>query len=166
MNPAQLSGSSTLALVGIASVALAQGKQMPDAGQEHIASNEKGVYRTYLRRRVSNWGDTWADWTVYDRPVPPEEFVHNLEHGGIVLLYRCDKPCPDLVKQLRQLTHDVPRRQNGKVKMVVAPDPKIKSPIAILAWTWIDELPRMDRDRLLSASIPRPRRPRPAKTVP
>jgi hypothetical protein len=53
------------------------------------------------------------------------------------------------VKQLRALYTTFPRAKNGKVKMVVSPDPKITSPIAILAWTWIDELPRIDRDRLL-----------------
>jgi hypothetical protein len=86
---------------------------------------------------------------MYDQPVRPEEYVHNLEHGGIVLLYRCDNPCPDLVKALRELYTTFPHARNGKVKMVVSPDRKITSPIVILAWTWIDELPRMDRDRLL-----------------
>jgi hypothetical protein len=32
---------------------------------------------------------------------------------------------------------------------VIAPDPKIKTPFATLAWTWLDELPSFDRDRLL-----------------
>jgi hypothetical protein len=35
------------------------------------------------------------------------------------------------------------------VKLVVAADKKIKSPIVILAWTRIDELPAFDRERLL-----------------
>jgi len=146
---ARISGLALLVVLGVASVALAQGKQMPDAGQEHIVPDQKGVYRSYPPTSGQHWGDTWADWTIYDQPVPPEAFVHNLEHGGIVLLYRCTSPCPQLVKQLRDLYTSFPHARNGKVKMVVAPDPKIKSPITILAWTWIDELPRMDRDRLL-----------------
>ncbi len=136
-------------VLGVAPRAIAQGRQMPDAGQVHIPMGDRGVYATYPPTSGQHWGETWADWTMYDRPLPPEEYVHNLEHGGIVLLYRCDKPCPDLVKQLRQLYTTFPHAKNGKVKMVVAPDPKIKTPIAILAWTWIDELPRLDRDRLL-----------------
>ena len=146
---ARIPGLALLVLLGVASVALAQGKQMPDAGQEHIAPDQKGVYRSYPPTSGQHWGDTWADWTMYDHLLPPEEFVHNLEHGGIVLLYRCNTPCPQLVKQLRDLYTSFPLARNGKVKMVVAPDPRIKSPITILAWTWIDELPRMDRDRLL-----------------
>ena len=132
-----------------APVALGQGKQMPDAGQEHIAASRSSVYKSYPPTSGQHWGHTWADWTMYDQPVPPEEYVHSLEHGGIVLLYRCDTPCPDLVKQLRELYTTFPRAKNGKVKMVAAPDRKIGTPIAILAWTWIDELPAMDRDRLL-----------------
>jgi len=142
-------GLVALMLVGVTSVALAQGKQMPDAGQEHIPSNATGVYKSYPPSSGQHWGNTWADWKMYEQPVPPEEYVHNLEHGGIVLLYRCDTPCPELVKQLRDLYTTFPNARNGKVKMVVSPDRKITSPITILAWTWIDELPKMDRDRLL-----------------
>src|SRR6185369_14582141 len=96
-------GLVALMLVGVTSVALAQGKQMPDAGQEHIPSNATGVYKSYPPSSGQHWGNTWADWKMYEQPVPSEEYVHNLEHGGIVLLYRCDTPCPELVKQLRDL---------------------------------------------------------------
>jgi hypothetical protein len=30
----------------------------------------------------------WATWGVHDEIVQPENWVHNLEHGGIVFLYR------------------------------------------------------------------------------
>jgi len=136
-------------LLGLVGVALGQGRQTPDAGQEHIPASKNGVYASYPPTSGQHWGYTWANWKMYDQPVRPEEYVHNLEHGGIVLLYRCDNPCPDLVKALRELYTTFPHARNGKVKMVVSPDRKITSPIVILAWTWIDELPRMDRDRLL-----------------
>src|SRR5262245_53797475 len=33
-------------------------------------------------------GRCWSDWGVIASEVPPERWVHNLEHGGIVFLYR------------------------------------------------------------------------------
>ncbi len=30
----------------------------------------------------------WATWGVHEDVVPPENWVHNLEHGGVVFLYR------------------------------------------------------------------------------
>jgi uncharacterized protein DUF3105 len=128
----------------------AQGRQLPDEGQQHIPSSQSGTYRSaYPPASGQHWGNTWADWKMYDEPLPPEVFVHNLEHGGIVLLYRCDTPCPQLVTQLRALHRTFPNDKHGKVKLAIAPDRKITSPIVILAWTWIDELPAFDRERLL-----------------
>lgn len=38
----------------------------------------------------------WAPWGVHDAPVRPENWVHNLEHGGVVLLYTADLPAGDV----------------------------------------------------------------------
>src|SRR5262249_15273713 len=140
----------TLAIVACPALGAAQGRQLPNEGQTHIPTNTAGVYPApYPPASGQHWGNTWADWEMSDDRIPPEVFVHNLEHGGIVLLYRCDAACPDTVAALKDLYRSFPRAKNGKVKMVVAPDPKIRSPFVILAWTWIDDLPSLDRDRLL-----------------
>ena len=139
-----------LTLLALTAVASAQGRQMPNEGQAHIPNDRVGVYKApYPPTSGQHWGNTWAEWEMYDDPIPPEVFVHNLEHGGIVLLHRCDTPCPATVIALRELYRTFPKAKHGKVKMVVAPDPKIRTPFVILAWTWIDELPTLDRDRLL-----------------
>ena len=100
-----------LTLFGFAAVASAQGRQMPDEGQAHIPNDRAGVYKApYPPTSGQHWGNTWAEWEMYGDPIPPEVFVHNLEHGGIVLLYRCDTPCPDLVAQLRDLYRTLDRK--------------------------------------------------------
>lgn len=43
----------------------------------------------------------WWNWGSYTKPVPPERFVHNLEHGGLVLTYDCKDGCPAEVTQLQ-----------------------------------------------------------------
>ncbi len=35
----------------------------------------------------------WGSWGVHTQPLAPERFVHNLEHGGIVLTYNCPDGC-------------------------------------------------------------------------
>jgi hypothetical protein len=143
-------GALALLLACLPAVVSAQGRQMPDEGQVHIPNGQSGVYKApYPPTSGQHWASTWADWEVYDDPMPPEVFVLNLEHGGIVLLCRCGRPCPETIGALRDLYRTFPKAKNGKVKMVVAPDPKIPTPIAVLAWTWLDELPSLDRDRVL-----------------
>ena len=44
----------------------------------------------------------WARWGVHDAPVGAERWVHNLEHGGVVLLYNCPAGCPAELAQLKQ----------------------------------------------------------------
>jgi hypothetical protein len=54
-------------------------------------------------------GTCWADWGALETEVPPERWVHNLEHGGVVFLYRCDEGCEADLGVLRELVSAHPR---------------------------------------------------------
>ena len=146
-------GALITALLALASglvlVAAADpGRQMPDEGREHVPEGAAVRYGHYPPTSGPHWPN-WVPWNVYTEQVPPELWVHNLEHGGIVILYRCDTPCPSLVQQLQAVFTTFPRSKWGHVKLVIAPDPKLRTRLAILAWTWIDEMEEFDRERLL-----------------
>lgn len=42
----------------------------------------------------------WTEWGVHTAEVPEENWVHNLEHGGVVFLYQCPDGCDAEVEQL------------------------------------------------------------------
>jgi hypothetical protein len=42
----------------------------------------------------------WGTWGVHDQALGAEHWVHNLEHGGVVFLYRCPDDCAPEVQQL------------------------------------------------------------------
>lgn len=44
----------------------------------------------------------WADWGVYNKPVPYKHQLHNLEHGGVIIHYGTDVPVAG-VNALREL---------------------------------------------------------------
>jgi hypothetical protein len=48
----------------------------------------------------------WAAWGVHAEPVPDECWVHNLEHGGVVVLYNCPEGCAEDVAQLEAFVAD------------------------------------------------------------
>jgi hypothetical protein len=54
-------------------------------------------------------GRCWSDWGVLDTEVPPERWVHNLEHGGVVFLHRCEDGCDSDMQALRELATTNPR---------------------------------------------------------
>lgn len=59
----------------------------------------------------------WAQWDREYAMLDRGFWVHNAEHGGIILLYRCDAGCPDVVASLRTSAR------------AVAVDPKCEAPI-------------------------------------
>ena len=136
---------------GIASNVTATDMRVPDEGRNHVPNGEPVQYNHYPPSSGAHWSAPAAPvpWGVYSEPVPPEVWVHNLEHGGIVVLYNCPDGCPDTVAALKKLAAQVPNSQFANQKIVVAPDAKITSKIIALAWARELDLSDFDRARLL-----------------
>jgi hypothetical protein len=86
----------------------------------------------------------WAAYQVWDAPVPREYYVHDLEHGAVVLLYKCSAPggCADVVDALKKASDAIPddplcSGTGVRVRTVITPDPLLDVPIAAAAWGWI-----------------------------
>jgi hypothetical protein len=86
----------------------------------------------------------WAAYQAYGSPVPRGYYVHDLEHGAIVLLYHCgDAGCPDVVAALHAVSDAVPddpmctaAGQGVRVRTIITPDPLLDVPVAAVAWGW------------------------------
>jgi Protein of unknown function (DUF3105) len=81
----------------------------------------------------------WAVWNFYDSPVPLTMSTHNLEHGGIVILYGPKVPQSE-VSKLRELYNDDPNA------MLVAPWPGGGNKIYASAWYFDENKGRNDRN--------------------
>lgn len=80
----------------------APGVAFPDLGNEHIASVDQPhvPYNSSPPSSGPHIGSL-APWGELDQVVPPEVYVHNLEDGGVALVYSCTD-CSDLVDGMRQ----------------------------------------------------------------
>jgi hypothetical protein len=80
----------------------------------------------------------------YIGTLQPELWVHNLEHGGIVLLYNCPSGCDDLVKQLTTYVNSIVPAdpKYGEYKIVMSPYGLGMGThrVAVLAWDRIEFL--------------------------
>jgi hypothetical protein len=123
---------------------------VPIESRDHVAACTAVTYAT----NPPCGGDHWAIWAAYRKytsPVPREMYVHDLEHGAVVLLYRCADACPEVVDMLSKVFDSMtdttcPGEPNGpNARMVLTPDPDLDTPIAAAAWgatytaTCIDE---------------------------
>jgi hypothetical protein len=70
----------------------------------------------------------WADFGVHSEEVPDERWVHNLEHGAIVLLHNCPEGCDRDIADLEDLALDL-----GPWTLV-SPYERLPGPFAALAW--------------------------------
>jgi len=97
----------------------------------------------------------WAAFQEYPTPVPRGYYVHDLEHGAVVLLYNCalladagtsdaggdaGSACDALIAGLRQVVASIPTDPlcdpSIRVRYVLTPDPLIAYPIAAAMWGW------------------------------
>lgn len=70
----------------------------------------------------------WLNCRVFDSPQPKCNWIHNLEHGALVMTYNCaGAGCDTLVQQLKdyQATH---------TDALVTPDPELTQVVAVMVW--------------------------------
>jgi uncharacterized membrane protein YgcG len=115
-------------------------ENIPVAGAVHVPVCTHVDYATNPPSGGDHWG-VWAAFKSYDVPVPREMYVHDEEHGALVLLHNCEGPCPDVVEALndarQQVTGDplclmIPGGPTERV--VITPDPLLDVPLAAAAW--------------------------------
>ena len=70
----------------------------------------------------------WAEWGVHETEVPAENWIHNLEHGGVVVLYDCPTGCAQDVATLSDWVESL-----GNAALL-SPASSLSMPFAIVAW--------------------------------
>jgi hypothetical protein len=91
-----------------------------------------------------------APYGIAEQPIPAGYWVHNLEHGGIAVLYQCEADCSGLVNELKDAFVKLPRSKVfNRVKLVATPYADMPTKIAYLAWGKVESLDSFDYERLL-----------------
>jgi hypothetical protein len=128
------------------------GQRFADEGREHVPAGSKITYKHYPPTSGNHYPQAarWGTFGTDAQPLPEGTFVHNLEHGGIAILYKCADGCPDLVQQLQDFLKAAPKDPKyQEVKIVVTPYANMTHKIALLAWNWLDEFDTFDSARIL-----------------
>ena len=153
-----LSGAAAVALVVLGGWALGIGQ--PDYGES--APSEGGVGQHIpqdaplpQRNDPPSSGPHYASRAAYGvttAPVAPGNWVHALEHGAIVVLYRCNASadCAERASRLEREVY-IPAREGafGDRKLVITPYPGLDTPYAALAWGRILEQQELDAAEML-----------------
>jgi hypothetical protein len=131
-------------------VALAgQDIAIPDEGSGHVPVGSPVEYRHNPPASGPHY-DVVLQYGLYENEdVPAEYWVHNLEHGAIVILYKCDTPCPDLVDSLGDTLDLFPLSKWDNRKIVIVPYSRMDAPLMAVAWNVQMPLDRFDQQALI-----------------
>jgi len=117
------------------------GQAIADLGREHIAvGSDRPEYNSNPPTSGPHYAVP-ANWGIYDEPLPDEQLVHNLEHGGIWISYR-DAGDQEAVNKLKSVADDF------TIKVILTPRPENDSRIAVAAWGRLLKLADFDEQQI------------------
>lgn len=78
----------------------------------------------------------WGEYTTFvNTPLPRCNYIHNLEHGAVVLLHNCPAGCSDVTTAYSKLVKAFKGDAVCKpARFVITPDPALANKIAAVAW--------------------------------
>ena len=131
------------------------GSPVPDEGRNHIDPSTTATYQSYPPAsgpHYSAQGIAPVNWQ-YIGTLQEGQYIHNLEHGGIAILYNCPSgsDCTTLKNQLQNYVQNlVPQEQQfGEYKMVMTPYSRnMQKRIALVAWDYIEWLDNYDQNAI------------------
>lgn len=111
-----------------------------DEGHTHVDVGTDVAYCTNPPSSGSHY-PIWAAYKTYDQPVRKEYLVHDLEHGAVVIHYRCASgSCPTVQSQITAITDARPVDPTCTApvqrRIIVVPDPDLDVAIGAAAWGW------------------------------
>jgi hypothetical protein len=120
----------------------------PDEGHSHVDPGTPVIYCTKPPSSGFHYW-IWGAFKTYEKPVPPGFLVHDLEHGAVVIWYKCAGSCPDVEKKLQAIIDALPVDPHCidpeagppgpsavKRRVILVPDPALDTEIAASAWQW------------------------------
>jgi hypothetical protein len=97
----------------------------------------------------------WARWGAHTGAIPRENYVHNLEHGGVLLAWRCpDGSCStarELLAALGTFPNDPACDLPGvppRPRVLATPDPLLESTVAAAGWGRVYQADCVDAESL------------------
>ncbi len=124
------------------------GERVPNEGFEHVPIGTATAYKAYPPASGTHY-PVPAQAGVYPEGLAPGFWIHSLEHGYIVLLYK-SPPNPKMLTTFHEMVQAFPMSKFRNVKLVIAPYADMPHSFAVLAWDWRLWLDSFDQAEILA----------------
>ena len=128
------------------------GTAVPDEGQTHVDPSTTPTYKSYPPASGPHYsvqGLAPVPWQTI-ATLQEGQYIHNLEHGGIVILYDCPSgaDCTTLKNSLENYVNNLApvEPQFKEIKVVLSPYSRgMRKKVALAAWDYIEFLDGYDQ---------------------
>ena len=103
------------------------GEVISDLGRDHIATDSKKPEYNSNPPTSGPHFATPASWGVYDKELPDQPIIHNLEHGGVWITFNSDLE-KEVIEKLKEIA------SSYKSKVIMTPRAANDSKIALASW--------------------------------
>lgn len=116
------------------------GQTLEDQGREHIdISKSHDPYNSNPPTSGPHYVQP-AEWGIYESPLPDEQLVHNLEHGGIWISYK------DIDTDTKAKLESIAKANGG---VILTPRSTNDQKIAIASWRHLETMDSYDETKIL-----------------
>jgi hypothetical protein len=124
-------------------------REVANEGSLHVAEGSPLSF-TSNPPASGNHYPIWTRFEAFDPEVVPRGYwVHNLEHGGVALLYRPDTD-EGTIEQLQAVYGTLPNDPAcDHPRALITADPELDDAIAVVAWNWVLEATCVDQAQIL-----------------
>ena len=151
---AQISTANRLPFQTVSGVV---GTPVPDEGRNHVDPSTTPTYKSYPPASGPHYSAQgiapvpWQTIATSSSPLVEGQYIHNLEHGGMAILYNCPSgsDCTTLTNQLQNYVQNLAPKEPtfGEVKVVMTPYSRGMGThkVALVAWDYIEFLDSYDQ---------------------
>jgi hypothetical protein len=130
------------------------GVPVPNEGWAHVPEGSVITYQNNPPASGPHY-PVWLRYQEYAQPMARGYWVHNLEHGAIVVLYRPDAPA-DVVRQITEAFRSIPVDPScGHQRAVLTPDPLLPRLTAAVAADFVLLGDRVDAPSIRAFAVAR-----------
>ena len=108
--------------------------QLADDGAAHVPLPTPITYTT-IPPASGPHRPFWAAWGEYSY-LPPQVYVHNLEHGGVVVAYDPCLPAAEVAKLRAAIAQAKTKVAAQPLRYLLTPAQGMKQPVMAAAWRW------------------------------
>lgn len=122
------------------------GEELPNQGNRHLESLTE-IHEPYNSKPPTSGPHRGnkAPWGISDAQIPDEIQVHNLEDGGVIVHYDRTQVTTTTIQQLETIVRPYYLKSKS---IILEPYAGMESPITLTAWTKIDRLQTIDKERI------------------